>query len=156
MVHPTGQLPNGKTLICMMDEEEELDNIIDECESSEQYVKAITEWLNENEYCVECWQLKEYLKAKGMEEEKMNEDMVAAAPGAPAPGLATLGNVSGMGNPSPPSSAGATNSGFYNSANNGSGDKFTSLTAGTGAAKNKKAKTVDNYLEFVKKRKKKK
>jgi hypothetical protein len=29
-------------------------------------------------------------------------------------------------------------------------------TAGTGAAKNKKAKTVDNYLEFVKKRKKKK
>jgi hypothetical protein len=153
MFHPTGQLPNGKTLICMMDEEEELDNIIDECESSKQYVKAITEWLNEKEYCVECWQMKEYLKAKGMEEEKMNEDMVAAAP---APGLATLGNVSGMGNPSTPSAAGATNSGFYNSANNGSGDKFTSLTAGTGAAKNKKAKTVDNYLEFVKKRKKKK
>jgi hypothetical protein len=79
--------------------------------------------------------------------------MVAAAP---APGLSTLGNVSGMGNPAPPSSAGATNSGFYNSANNGSGDKFTSLTAGTGAAKKKAAKTVDNYLEFVKKRKKKK
>ncbi len=137
----------------MMDEEEELDNIIDECGSSKQYVKAVTEWLNENDYCVEGWQLKEYLKAKGMEEGKTNEDMVAAA--APAPGLATLGNVSGMGNPSPPSSAGATNSGFYNPANNGSGDKFTSLTAGTGAARNKKAKTVDNYLEFVKKRKKK-
>lgn len=139
----------------MMDEEEELDNIIDECESSEKYVKAVTEWLNENDYCVESWQLKEYLKAKGMDEDKMNEDMGAAAPAAPAPGLATLGNVSGMGNPSPPNAAGATNSGFYNSANNGSGDKFTSLTAGTGAAKNKKAKTVDNYLEFVKKRKKK-
>ena len=103
MFHPTGQLPNGKTLICMTDEEEELDDIIDECGSSEQYVKAITEWLNENDYCVESWQLKEYLKAKGMEEAKMNEDMGAAAP---APGLATLGNVSGMGNPSPPSSAG--------------------------------------------------
>ena len=128
----------------MMDEEEELDNIIDECGSSEKYVRAVTEWLNENDYCVEGWQLKEYLKAKGMEEGKMNEDMVAAA--APAPGLSTLGNVSGMGNPSPPSSAGATNSGFYNPANNGSGDKFTSLTAGTGAARNKKAKTVDNYL----------
>jgi hypothetical protein len=152
MFHPTGQLPNGKTLICMMDEEEELDDIIYDCESSEQYVKAVTEWLNENDYCVECWQLKEYLKAKGMDEDKMNEDMGAAAP---APGLATLGNVSGMGNPSPPSSAGATNSGFYDSTNNGSGDKFTSLTAGTGAAKKKKAKTVDNYLEFVKKRKKK-
>lgn len=137
----------------MMDEEEELDNIIDECGSSEKYVRAVTEWLNENDYCVEGWQLKEYLKAKGMEEGKMNEDMVAAA--APAPGLSTLGNVTGMGNPSPPSSAGATNSGFYNPANNGSGDKFTSLTAGTGAARNKKAKTVDNYLEFVKKRKKK-
>jgi len=152
MFHPTGQLPNGKTLICMMDEEEELDNIIDECESSEQYVKAVTEWLNENNYCVESWQLKEYLKAKGMSEDMMNEDMVAAAP---APGLATLGNVSGMGNPSPPSAAGATNSGFYNPANTGSGDKFTSLTAGTGAARYKKSKTVDNYLEFVKKRKKK-
>ena len=136
----------------MMDEEVNLDDIIDECGSSEQYVKAITEWLSENDYCVECWQLKEYLKAKGMDEDKMNEDMVAAAP---APGLATLGNVSGMGNPSPPSSAGATNSGFYNPANNGSGDKFTSLTVGTGAAKKKKAKTIDNYLEFVKKRKKK-
>ena len=78
----------------------------------------------------------------------------APAP-APAPGLATLGNVSGMGNPAPPSSAGATNSGFYKPANNGSGDKFTSLTVGTAAAKKKKAKTVDNYLEFVKKRKKK-
>jgi hypothetical protein len=153
MFHPTGKLPNGKTLICMMDEEEELDSIIDGCGSSEKYVRAVTEWLNENDYCVEGWQLKEYLKAKGMDEGKMNEDMVAAA--APAPGLATLGNVSGMGNPSPPSSAGATNSGFYNPANNGSGDKFTSLTAGTGAARNKKAKTVDNYLEFVKKRKKK-
>jgi hypothetical protein len=152
MFHPTGKLPNGKTLFCMMDEEEELDSIIDECGSSKQYVKAVTEWLNENDYCVECWQLKEYLKAKGMSEDMMNEDMVAAAP---APGLATLGNVSGMGNPSPPSAAGATNSGFYNPANNGSGDKFTSLTAGTGAARYKKSKTVDNYLEFVKKRKKK-
>ena len=50
MFHPTGQLPNGKTLICMTDEEEELDNIIDECESSDQYVKAVTECLNENDY----------------------------------------------------------------------------------------------------------
>jgi hypothetical protein len=153
MFHPTGKMPNGKTLICMMDEEDELDNVIDECESPSQYVKAITEWLNENNYCVECWQLKEYLKAKGMNEEQVNEDMVAAAP---APGLATLGNVGGMGNPAPPSPAGATNSGFYNSANNGSGDKFTSLTVGTPAAKAKKhTKTIVSYLDFIKKKKKK-
>jgi hypothetical protein len=153
MFHPTGKMPNGKTLICMMDEEDELDNVIDECESPSQYVEAITEWLNENDYCVECWQLKEYLKAKGMNEDQVNEDMVAAAP---APGLSTLGNVGGMGNPAPPSPAGATNSGFYNPANNGSGDKFSSLTVGTPAAKAKKhTKTIVSYLDFIKKKKKK-
>jgi hypothetical protein len=151
MFHPTGKLPEGKTLICMMDEEDTLDDIIDECQSSDQYVSVITEWLNENEYCVECWQMKEYLKAKGMDETKMNEDMVAAAP---APGLATLGTVGGMGNPAPPSAAGATNAGFYNSVNQGSGDKFPSLTVGTPAAKSKKKKTVASFLDFIKKRKK--
>jgi hypothetical protein len=151
MFHPTGKLPEGKTLICMMDEEDTLDDIIDECQSSDQYVSVITEWLNENDYCVECWQMKEYLKAKGMDETKMNEDMVAAAP---APGLATLGTVGGMGNPAPPSAAGATNAGFYNSGNQGSGDKFPSLTVGTPAAKSKKKKTVASFLDFIKKRKK--
>ena len=151
MFHPTGKLPKGKTLICMIDEEDTLDDIIDECQSSDQYVSAITEWLNENDYCVECWQMKEYLKAKGMDELKMNEDMVAAAP---APGLATLGTVGGMGNPAPPSAAGATNAGFYNPGNQGSGDKFPSLTAGTPAARTKKKKTVASFLDFIKKRKK--
>ena len=135
----------------MMDEEDTLDDIIDECQSSDQYVSVITEWLNENGYCVECWQMKEYLKAKGMDETKMNEDMAAAAP---APGLATLGTVGGMGNPAPPSAAGATNAGFYNSENQGSGDKFPSLTVGTPAAKSKKKKTVASFLDFIKKRKK--
>lgn len=140
----------------MMDEEEELDEVIDECMEASEYVAKITEWLNEKGYCVECWQLKEYLKAKGMEEVKINEDMAAAAP-APAPGLATLGNVSGMGNPAPPSSAGATNSGFYNPANHGSGDRFPSLSVGTPAAKKsskKKNLVVSNYVDFIKKRKK--
>ena len=137
----------------MMDEEEELENVIDECRDASEYVKRITEWLNEKGYCVESWQMKEYLKAKGMEEEKVNEDMGAAAP---APGMATLGNVGGMGNPAPPSSAGATNAGFYNAANTGSGDKFPSLTVGTPAAKARKhTKTIQSYLEFVKKKKKK-
>lgn len=137
----------------MMDEEDELDNVIDECEDSSQYVPRITEWLNENGYCVESWQLKEYLKAKGMDEAKMNEDMGAAAP---APGLASLGTVSGMGNPAPPSSAGATNAGFYNMANAGSGDKFTTLTVGTPAAKARKhTKTVKSYVDFISKKKKK-
>ena len=139
----------------MMDEEEELDNLVDECDDSSEYVKKITEWLNEREYCVESWQMKEYLKAKGMEEQKMNEDMGAAA--APAPGMATLGNVGGMGNPAPPSSAGATNAGFYNSANTGSGDKFTSLTVGTPAANPRKhTKTIQSYMDFIKNKKKKK
>jgi hypothetical protein len=153
MFYPTGKLPHGKILVCMVDEEEELDEVIDECGSPSEYVTKITEWLNEKGYCVESWQLKEYLKAKGMEEANVNEDMAAAAP---APGLATLGNVSGMGNPAPPSSAGATNSGFYNPANQGTGDKFSSLTVGTPAAKKsnkKKYKVISNYMDFIKKKK---
>ena len=153
MFYPTGKLPNGKILVCMVDEEEELDEVIDECGGPSEYVTKITEWLNEKGYCVESWQLKEYLKAKGMEEASVNEDMAAAAP---APGLATLGNVSGMGNPAPPSSAGATNSGFYNAANQGTGDKFSSLTVGTPTAKKsnkKKYKVISNYMDFIKKKK---
>jgi len=154
MFYPTGKSLNGKTLVCMMDEEEELDDMIDECGGSSEYVKKITGWLDEKDYCVESWQMKEYLKAKGMEEEKMNEDMGAAA--APAPGMATLGNVGGMGNPAPPSSGGATNAGFYDPSNNGSGDKFPSLTVGSPAARSRKhTKTVKSYLDFVKSKNKK-
>ena len=153
MFYPTGKLPNGKILICMLDEEEELDNIIDECRDHSEFVPRITEWLKENEYCVESWQMKEYLKAKGMEEANMNEDMGAAAP---APGLASLGTVSGMGNPAPPSSAGATNSGFYDMKNAGSGDKFSTLTVGTPAAKARKhTKTIKSFMHFIAKKKKK-
>lgn len=39
----------------------------------------------------------------------------------------SLGNVNGMGAVTPPSNGGATNSGFYNTGNAGSGDKFPSL-----------------------------
>lgn len=145
MFHPTGNMPNGKILICMEDEELEIDELIEECESTK-IVETITKWLDENNYCVECWQMKEYLKAKGMNENDINEDMG---------GLATLGDVSGMGNPAPPSAAGATNAGFYNSANQGSGDKFDSLTVGTPAAKGKKKKTISNFIDFLKSRKKK-
>lgn len=145
MFHPTGNMPNGKILICMEDEELEIDELIEECESTKM-VETITKWLDENNYCVECWQMKEYLKAKGMNENDINEDMG---------GLATLGDVSGMGNPAPPSADGATNAGFYNSANQGSGDKFDSLTVGTPAAKGKKKKTISNFIDFLKSRKKK-
>lgn len=134
----------------MEDVVQDLDEVTCNCEAN-RMVKAITEWLNENDYCVETWQMKNYLKSKGMDENTINEDMVAAAP---APGLATLGTVGGMGNPTPPSSAGATNSGFYNPANQGSGDKFTSLTVGTPAARKKKGKIVASYLDFLKKKKK--
>jgi pectin methylesterase-like acyl-CoA thioesterase len=106
---------------------------------------------------VETWQLKEYLKGKGMKDDTINEEMSAVS-AAPAPGLSTLGNVSGMGNPSPPKSDGATNAGFYNMANSGSGDKFSSVNAGTQSAKDKKkhAKTIKNYVDFIKSRKKEK
>ena len=85
------------------------------------------------------------------------EDMDAApAPtSAPAPGLATLGNVPGMGNPSTPSNDG-TNAGFHDLNKTGSGDKFTTLNAGTAAArkKGKKGKNLISYIDFIKSRKK--
>jgi hypothetical protein len=72
MFHPTGPSPKGKILICMEDVEEEIDDIIHDTESGKM-VEALTKWLDENEYCVECWQMKEYLKAKGMDENVINK-----------------------------------------------------------------------------------
>jgi len=116
-------------------------------------LECLTEWLNEKACCVECWQLKEYLKNKGLDESRIDEEMAAgAAAGAPAPGFATLGTVSGMGNPATPQNGG-TNTGFYNSNLNGSGDKFTSISAG-GTKLKKRGKVVNGYLDFLKKKKK--
>jgi len=156
MFYPTGDSTKGRCLVCMEDENLEIGEALNECNES-CMTECMGKWLDEKNYCVEKWQLKEYLKNRGCNEEKIMEDMGAApAPtAAPAPGLATLGNVPGMGNPTPPSNDG-TNAGFYDASKTGSGDKFPSLTAGTPAAKKKgkKGKNLISYMGFIKSRKK--
>lgn len=149
MFYPTGDSPKGKLVICMNDSKPEIDEALCNCDEG-CMTECLTEWLEENACCVESWQMKKYLKDKGMDESRIDEDMAAGA--GPATGAATLGTVSGMGNPASPQNGG-TNAGFNNASLNGSGDKFTSLTAGTGAAK-KKGRVVETYLDFLKKRKK--
>ncbi len=158
MFYPTGDTTKGRCLVCIEDEKPEISEALNECNES-CVTECMGKWLEEKNYCVEKWQLKEYLKEMGCNEEKIMEDMGAApaptAASAPAPGLATLGNVPGMGNPTPPSNDG-TNAGFYDPSKTGSGDKFTTLTAGTAASrkKGKKGKNLISYMDFIKNRKK--
>lgn len=156
MFYPSGKVPNGKLVICLDDSRPEIDAVTEDC-NEDCMLECIREWLDETECCAESWQLKEYLKEKGLDEDLVNEDMAGgAAAGSPAPGLATLGNTPGMGNVQAPMNGG-TNAGFYNNSLNGSGDKFPSLSAGTPSARAKqtKSKIVKNYLDFMKRKRRK-
>ena len=74
----------------------------------------------------------------------------------------SLGVVNGMGSVAPPLfpgmgsfQGGNANGGFYNTNNQGSGDKFDSLTVGTPAAQNddkkkKKKRTIQTFMDFSK------
>jgi hypothetical protein len=154
MFYPTGNSTNGRKLVCIDDERKNIDSYLDECNCDES-CNCVENWLNQNDYCVEKWQLRNYLKGEGSGVRKIDEDMDGGA--APAPGLSTLGNVGGMGNPVAPTNDG-TNSGFYDTTKTGSGDKFTTLSAGTNAAnkKGRSKKKMISYKEFVQKNRKKK
>ncbi len=153
MFYPTGNNTNGRKLVCIDDERKNLDEFLDNCNCDES-CNCVENWLGENDYCVEKWQLEKYLNGRGLDVHKLDEDMDGGA--APA-GLATLGNVGGMGNPAPPTNGG-TNAGFYDNSRNGSGDRFGTLTVGTGAANKKgsRKRKMISYKEFVDKNRKKK
>lgn len=154
MFYPTGKTTDNRCLICMEDESPAIEECLSECEANKM-VEALKNWLDENQYCVECWQMKECLMKRGLTSEKLDEDMGAggapvAPAGAPAgSAFATLNTTAGMGMAAPPTNGG-TNAGFYDSSKDGSGDKFPSLTAGTPAAQNKKKRKVINYKSFLK------
>ena len=149
MVYPDfkSHIGESRCLVCMDDEKDSIEEALNSCDEScyECLMECMNKWLNENSYCVEKWQLEEYLKNKGCE---ISEDMDGG-------GLATLGDVGGMGNPATPANDG-TNAGFYNPNNVGSGDKFSSLTVGTSAANKRKKvmKKLKSYLEFSNRNKK--
>jgi hypothetical protein len=149
MFYPTGKNTKGRCLVCANDESRNLDEKISGCKQ-ENMVESICEWLDENNYCMEKWQLKKYLESKGCQScSKLDEDMDGG--GAPGPGFSTLGTVNGMGNPATPTNDG-TNSGFYNPSMTGSGDKFTSISPSGKKARKKK---LLNFLNFVSKNNKK-
>ena len=137
MFYPTGNNTEGRVLVCMKDHE---DKVLDLSSDSSSFLDNITEWLGENNYCVEKWQLKEYMKTCGCDE-SMIEEMEGGDGGG---GFASLGSTPGMGDVSSPS-AGGTNLDFY-SGDVGSGDIFTTLYPGTPAAKKKKGKRKDLSL----------
>jgi hypothetical protein len=161
MFYPTGKGTSGRCLVCMEDEASSIGEALLECGSG-QLMEAFKKWLDENNFCVECWQMKENLVKRGISAHKLEEDMgdggaPVAPAGAPAGNaFATLGNTNGMGMVAPPTNGG-TNVGFYDSSKNGSGDKFPSLAVGTPAAnkKKKKFKTLASYMEFIRPKKRK-
>ena len=133
MFYPTGNNTKGRMLVCISDIEPELDDRTCDCDDS-CMVGCVGEYLQEKNYCTECWQMKEYLKGKGMGDERIDEDMEG--------GLASLDTVGGMGMVAPPTRT-----------STGSGDKFDSLTIGTPAAKKSKRKLM-RFSDFNTKKRK--
>jgi hypothetical protein len=103
--------------------------------------KHIKEKLDENNWCVECWQVENALQEAGFLDYSLQE-----MEGAP---MATLATTNGMGSVQPPAFPAATqaasrgglspNQGFYSSTWNGSGDTFNATST---SSKRKKAKEV--------------
>ena len=142
MLYPTGKSTKGRTLICMNDHEEFMNKLE---EDSTDVMHDVDCWLEENDYCVEKWQLKEYLESCGCPSNVIKEMEGGSADGG---SFASLDSTPGMGNPSLPSGDG-TNAGFYDVNNVGSGDRFTTLTAGTPAGKKKKKKELSMITDFA-------
>jgi len=146
MFYPTGKNTKGRCLVCVDDESDNLEEQYSKC-GPENIIESVSKWLDENNYCMEKWQLKKYLESKGCQDcSRIDEDMDGGGAG-----LATLGSVNGMGNPATPTNDG-TNAGFYNPAMVGSGDKFTSISSG--GKRNRKRKLL-NFLNFTARKNKK-
>ena len=129
MFYPTGNNTRGRMLVCISDIEPELDDKTLDCDDS-CLVNCVNELMSEKNYCAESWQLKEYLKKKGlMDEWRIDEDMEG--------GLASLDTVGGMGLVAPPTRTSL-----------GSGDRFGSSVVGTPAGKKGKKKRILKFSDF--------
>jgi hypothetical protein len=112
--------------------------------------KAIKEKLDENDWCVECWQVENALKEAGFLDYSLQE-----MEGAP---MASVATTPGMGSVQPPTFPAATqaaskgglspNAGFYSSSWQGSGDKFDAV--GMRSKKKKTSKTPSSSPKFRK------
>lgn len=141
MLYPTGKTDEGRDLVCMENLANEINEALCECNES-CVLECFTNWLNENNYCVECGQLNNYLKENGYKTQINEDDMGGGA-------FNTPGSVNGMGNPTAPTNGG-TNAGFYDLSKVGSGDKF----GASSYKKKSKNKMVKKFQDFIKSRKK--
>lgn len=143
LYYPSGKSPNGRTIVCLCCEPDL--PILEGISDPSGIEKSIHTWLNENDYCVEKWQMDDKIKEFGFKDHQLTEMDGGGAP------MATLDTTVGMGPVSTPDSTG-TNDSFYNG-KVGSGDKFSSVSAGTPAAKKKskkkKRKRIQGFADFI-------
>jgi len=64
MYYPTGQLTNGRTLVCMCCEKDV--PMMESEETANDMEKKIKQWLDDNQYVVEMWQMQEKMKSCGV------------------------------------------------------------------------------------------
>lgn len=148
MYYPTGNTTGGRTLVCLCCED---DKPFFESNSDPKSIEsAYKKWMNENDYCVEKWQMESQIKEVCGCDDYVLEDMGGDMGGGGA--FASLDSVSGMGPVQPPS-AGGTNADFYGGSV-GSGDKFPSLNLGTSTKKKKRSRVIKEFEEFIKSLKK--
>jgi hypothetical protein len=68
MFYPTGKTTGGRIIICKCCNQSEMADL-------EPSINGLREFLDENQYCMETWQVKEYLAETGMDETNVSEAM---------------------------------------------------------------------------------
>ncbi len=72
MFYPTGKTTGGRIIVCKCCNEDEMAPI----KSNDTIaLHELNKWLDENNYCMETWQVKEYLNEMGIASEEVNETM---------------------------------------------------------------------------------
>lgn len=70
MFYPTGKTTGGKVIICKCCNHDEIEKLQI---SGENPLESLKSWLDENDYCMETWQVKEFLGESGIESDSVNE-----------------------------------------------------------------------------------
>lgn len=144
LFYPTGSTTGGRYVVDIEDEEVPVHEYNASPRSIERNLK---EFLDENNYCAEKWQVEQYMHSCGYPDYELH--LMEEMGGDMGGGFASLDSTPGMGDVATPQ-AGGTNSSFYNG-KVGSGDKFPTLTVGTPAAKKKGNKRLFKSFEEFKK-----
>lgn len=72
MFYPTGKTTGGRIIVCKCCNEDQMASIKPQDTIA---LHELNKWLDENNYCMETWQVKEYLNELGVASEEVNEMM---------------------------------------------------------------------------------